>query len=152
MKTPEKVSNAAKTAEIIASSFMIAVLLGVVLFCGGFIKFLIEEEKAPLVQSREEKIDNIVRVFTHNPGQYSVLTLTEDNILKTVELNDVELVMDAPKDKPIYAIVTYFDKGTRKEYHTKTALHVHSAEDVNGGGWTKRVGKHTYSGQTNVIE
>lgn len=126
-------------------------------FIVGFLTFIYHQDKAPLIKVKEERINNIVRVLVHDPGEYSAL-VQEDKTLKSVHLHklqkfkwgEVELVMDATPGEPCFAVVQYFNKND-SPHVTKVTVHLHSVEDVTGGGW-RHGGKHVTTGQTNVVE
>lgn len=166
MSSEEKTPLAVKIFGI-----LLMVVLGCFLLfiCSGAVAWIYNESVTPITAFKEERVNNIARVFMHNPGQYSILILQDDKSLRLLELtalvpdttyqvrvyNEIQIVMDAPKGEPAFADITYYGKKySEKPTHTstKTVLHIHSPDDVEGGGWFNKVGKHTYSGQTNVIE
>lgn len=98
----------------------------------------------------EERTDNIVKVFTHNAGSYSVL-VDKDKKLESVSFGYCDLMADVAEGEPCYAITT---TTTKKGWVLKnqTTLHIHTPHQLEGGSWSQRRGKHTDSGQTNIVE
>lgn len=87
-----------------------------------------------------------VRIFMHNPGEYSAMINKEGQIL-VVNLGYARVMTDAEKDKaPWYQIVKSRDGNFKR-----ATIHIHSPEEVEGGGWQKG-GKYKKQGSTTVIE
>lgn len=98
----------------------------------------------------EIRTDNIVKVFTHNAGSYSVL-VDKDKKLESVFFGYCDLMADVAAGEPCYAITTITTK-KGWELNKRTTLHIHTPHQLEGGSWSQRRGKHTDSGQTNIVE
>lgn len=111
---------------------------------------------------KEARIDNVVRVFMHLPGSYSVMT--EDpstHNVSVVNLNvsypsrcgSAKLVADAPADRPMWVDLTpYKDAPCNCE---SAVIHIHAAREVNGADWEIDHGgkeHHVERGTTEVVE
>jgi len=120
------------------------------------------------------EIDNVVRIFMHEPDDFSVMTkdaTTGIMIIRRVgEIIDeppynrtgrdtYEFVTDVPADKEMYVVVTIWFRWKTSRFsneryrdgrdHFEATFHVHSEKDVEGGGWNH--GKYG-RGQTAVVE
>jgi hypothetical protein len=121
---------------------LVAVLfIGICLFC------LSSCDNGP----KQEKIENVVRIFMHEPGHYSLMIQLSGSIsatMRTVNLSGCEpkFIMDAPKDGEMWVYIEY----PRLENDNRgiADFHIHSENDIDGGGWNH--GKFG-SGQTQVI-
>lgn len=135
------------------------IFVGVMLaLCGGLGTAIYRSATAPITKVREERVENIVRVFVHNPGEYSVLIEKDGKLIDRSfswhvigSGGTVEIATDASQGEPMYATITYYEK-EGSDHHQDVVIHVHSPQDLEGGGWSRRVGKHTHTGKTNVLE
>jgi len=93
------------------------------------------------------KVNNIVRVFMHDPGKYSLM-VREDGQLKSLPFhghsNYFYVYEDVPSGEPMWADVDKTSNGVKT-----ITLHVHDEKDIQGGGWDH--GKFG-SGQTQVFK
>ena len=115
-----------------------------IMFIALFICFFTacSSEKTPVT------VENVKRVFMHKESHYSFLYAIPNNPnelqrLTLRELAQVKIVTDVSPEKDIWLKYTKFGSYYNME------LHLHSAEDINGAGWSH--GKFG-SGQTVVIE
>ena len=137
--------------------------------------------EAPVVTYNRWEANNVLRVFLHNPDEYSILA-QEGGELKLYPLwgpekNKVfasvveslgastrlggyslstKLFQDAIEGKPMTATVEAVDPGFFENWQFIVTVHVHSERSVEGAGWTRlhQVGKQTVAvqGQTQVVE
>jgi len=99
-----------------------------------------------------------VKVFMHQPNEYSCMYFDPSTSeLKTVSFRNwykdetLKIVADVPPDNPMYYEATYKTTDriidTHKEVYA--AIHIHGAEDIQGGGWDHgKFGR----GQTIIVE
>lgn len=129
-------------------------LTGFVFLCGCY-----HTPWNPTKEPKEEKIDSIVRVLMHEPGNYTLVIQGDSGELSQRYLcGKTRMITDVPKDTYMWA--TY-----RPQYDTSGSyemgflyvqavlvIHLHSAEDINGAGWHHDNGKFadTY-GETVII-
>ena len=88
---------------------------------------------------------NVIRVFMHEPGDYSVM-YQEGKEVKTLSLvcyRGVQVLADVPKGEPMY-----YEKTWKKHESARHVIHVHSPQDIKGGGWSNE----DSHGQTIPIE
>ena len=104
----------------------------------------------------DEKIGGVVRIFMHEPSRYSVMVQDPNSSeLKTAEFNlynfcRAKIIADVPKDEKRWiSLKSKKHNVSKRTYYTSFELHIHSAEDINGAGWSH--GKFG-SGTTTVIE
>ncbi len=119
-------------------------------------------------------ITNIVRVFMHQPGEYSVLyqegielksfafysvnfhqPFQGLNVGRGQNLNiKVKIIMDVKEDEPMWALAKTTGKGNwmNNTQDIEVSIHVHSQKDINGAGWMVQDGKTKKFGMTQVIE
>ena len=104
----------------------------------------------------DEKIENVVRIFMHEPSRYSIMIQDPNSSeLKTMQFNlynfcRAKIVADVPKNEKMWIFLKSKKHNVNKDtYYTSFELHVRSAEDINGAGWNH--GKFG-SGTTTVIE
>lgn len=97
-----------------------------------------------------QRIDNVVRVFVHSPGCYSVL-YQDGNRLHEVDFGSrqVTLRVDVPEDKPMWVTYDYSDSWNNGRERLNIEIHIHSPQCVDGGAWHRHKGPH---GRTNVVE
>ena len=131
----------------------VAIGLVVLLIIGGFfygISYL-----ASGVEEGQDKIENVVRVFMHEPGNYSFLVedkKSEKLVLMsyyTYNQEEVDLVTDVPANQKMWATVSWEKRGDGSIFFKEIVIHLHSANDVEGGAWNH--GKHG-RGTTHVLE
>ena len=91
------------------------------------------------------KREHIVRVFMHEPGDYSVLVNNNGELVSKTFACKIRLIRDVPYDEPMY----YEGERNRDGYFLRVEIHVHSEKDINGAGWNH--GKFG-SGQTVEVE
>jgi hypothetical protein len=111
------------------------------------------EEKRPKIKY---KINNVVRVFMHRELEYSFFSQEPGNAKVTIRhycfLNDVKIFADVPKDNPMWVEASGEMIGIHEIIY-KINIHLHSVEEVNGGGWRINRGKFgAEEGQTTVVE
>lgn len=90
---------------------------------------------------------DVVRVFTHKPGQYSVLTKSRgSNQLVSVDLRyqPASIIADVPRDQPMWVAVLKDGNGNK----ISSEIHIHADAPIQGGGWDQ--GKS--HGTTSVVE
>jgi hypothetical protein len=107
---------------------------------------------------------NIVRVFMHEPKNFSVLRMKEDKCLLVDTFHqNVIIVCDVPEGESMWYEINnpvWYDIENPEQKTPPpnggylfrcnwVRIHIHSALDINGGGWDH--GKHG-RGQTQVIE
>lgn len=94
-----------------------------------------------------ERIENIVRIFMHQPGDYSLMIKNPGSAeIETRRCPNVsvKIIQDLEPQQSIWALV-------QKRIGTTSSmeLHIHKPEDINGAGWDNgKQGK----GTTTVIE
>ena len=123
------------------------ILISVILVIGGIIGLASWSDHRDMQIVSEDKRE-IVRVFMHLPGDYSVLVL-DGNELKSITFyaGHPRLVADVPNDKPMW----YEAKMRRNGWTASAIIHIHAPKDVDGAGW-QRGGKFRTSGTTTVVE
>ena len=99
------------------------------------------------------RLDNVVRVLMHQPGEYSIITKgigadSADLPMQYIRSHHTSLRQDVASKKSMW--VEYFPPAGEPSYAMDSlVIHLHSAEEINGAGWNH--GKFG-SGQTVVIE
>lgn len=106
---------------------------------------------------RKGKVENIQRVFMHEPGDYTVMWLDKDKQLQTRRFNgyrsNVILKADVSSGEPMWAEWRGWGSPNhpnedRYVSYERVVIHVHNAESINGAGWNH--GKHG-RGQTQEV-
>lgn len=126
----------------------LAVLMWVILsgMCFFFLSSCEEKELA------QEKVENIVRVFMHEPGRYSFLIQLSNSSVVTMRTFllyncETKFIMDVPKNEKMWAYIKR--ESDPRVFRTFIDVHIHSVRDVEGAGWNHgKFGK----GQTYVIQ
>ena len=109
----------------------------------------------------ESRIENVERVLTDMNGCYELLTLDP----QSKEVNErqfcgyvyqrsteIRLFADALSGQPMWADYRFKEQDKNGYCHYELDIHMHSAKDVNGGGWQRTVGKQSQRGGVEVIE
>ena len=101
----------------------------------------------------------IIAIYMHDPGKYSVLYRAEDHSLVNLYFNmvwvnnqtppDMKLIDDVPQGSNMWYLASLREGGMNMEGYVKVHIHIHSSTDVNAGGWNHGKGGH---GQTTVLE
>ncbi len=127
-------------------------LLMVALFCGVLFAGCWVAMQFQPPETRTPVKVNIERVFMHQAGQYSVL-VQEDGKLHSRQLGWAEVYTDVEMGAPMYYDAIHLFQKDRQDHLEKVKIHIHSAADIGGAGWIKRVGKNGHiEGQTTVVE
>ncbi len=114
------------------------------------------EQPVMVVSKGPVIVSNVVAVYMHLPGDYSVMT-QEGQVLTikrvadhvkeahTGEFRWVGLAADAIPDKPMWMELNYITKDGMQG--CEVIIHMHSPKDLNGAGWTReeRHGKTNYA-------
>lgn len=105
-----------------------------------------------VVGHSEKRVDNVVRVFMHQPHEYTFM-IEKDG---TAELEThhfryakIRLVADVPAEDQMWALVREVEERGGYKFVEEIVIHIHSPKDINGAGWDR--GK-SGSGQTHVVE
>lgn len=100
----------------------------------------------------DEKIENVIRVFMHEPNKFSFMIQTQESSeIRMITLEGkAEFIADALETEKMWVIA----RGRQVHYGgyvsvNRLEIHIHSPKDINGAGWDH--GKFG-SGQTQVIE
>lgn len=92
------------------------------------------------------KIDNVRRVFMHQPGHYSVLVQDGAELkIKDFPSHNTKLIMDAKDGKMWVEGHKYNDQ----QLWSQVIIHITSEKDIEGGGF--KLGKSP-EGKTNVVK
>lgn len=118
----------------------------------------------------ELRIDNVVRVFMHEPHRYTLfaqqpeakeLTTYEFDISRGWEYRnshgevlarcDIRLLTDVSQREPMWATSERWGDHPPGN-DCRLTIHLHDPSDVEGGSWTQRRNKRTVHGTTHAIE
>jgi hypothetical protein len=105
-----------------------------------------------------EKVEGITRVMMHQPHEYTFFVPKPNSAELTLvhaalpsEAQGVMRIMEDVKGDGLpWALIKRqrdIDKWTRV-----IEIHIRGVEDIEGGGWSRRVGKSTPRGQTTVLD
>lgn len=93
----------------------------------------------------------IVKVMMHEAGRYTVF-LEEDKTLVPEEVDSTKVIADVPDGESMYiesVVVERNDKHQELVYE----IHIHKADELNGGMWRQHRGKAPdRTGQTTIVE
>jgi len=127
---------------VIFLTMVVLLVVGAALFYRDITAFTLPENKKM----------NVDRIYMHEPGRYSVMIKTgpKGEELEIIELRadrKIHIIADVPSQDPCWV---YFEREkTMKQSWEKIWIHVHSPQDIQGGGWNHgKFGK----GQTVIIE
>ena len=105
----------------------------------------------------ESRIENVERVLTDMNGCYELLTLDPQS--KEVDerrfctlRTKIRLFADALSGQPMWADYRFKEQDEDGYCRYELDIHMHSAKDINGGGWQRTVGKRSQTGGVEVIE
>jgi len=133
----------------------IAFMAFVVCFDVGAFLFLkkTSEWKGAKLLKVEIKVDNIVRVFMHEPGAYNFLVSRNGILVPTENYRHspqrVIIMPDVSREQFMWARVYYKEEEGYGFPQAYLEIHVHSEKDIEGGGWNHgKFGR----GQTVVVE
>jgi hypothetical protein len=163
--TPESDSLGGLLRRMIFSAvrhnkFLTCLMAILVLFTIGLIIYTIKEEKK--VSSITENILGVERVFYHERGLYSLLVnqgySRELVFIKVPDFplcyeSKVKVVGDVSSNNGIWAQKTMRLVNGREVCVSTYDIHIHSAQDIQGGSWDH--GKHKNGdshGQTLIVE
>lgn len=101
------------------------------------------------------KYNNVVRVFVHDPGEYSILVEDKDTKELTsirwskwdTEFHRYKVYADVKRNDNIWVKTTKtwgFDKNT-----IEIEIHIHNSKEIEGGSWNHN---KEGSGHTNSLE
>lgn len=144
-----------KENKVILGIFVGALVLTGLIFTG--LHFWIEHEKQVNAErlKQENKVENIARIFMHEPGVYSFLIADKDGILHPTDNyryspEHVKMPSDVPKGKLKWAREYYaLDPRWPQNPTRYLEIHIHSEKDIEGGGYNHgKFGR----GQTSVVE
>lgn len=123
------------------------------------------------VKEPELRINNVVRVFMHEPHRYTLLArrpeaqeldahtfaVSVDHKIADSSGNrlatcGVHLRADVEMGAPMWATVERWREVGTTTFDCILTIHLHDPQDVEGGGWTEQRGKKTVRGTTQVVE
>jgi hypothetical protein len=79
-----------------------------------------------------KKQDNILRVFMHEPNDYSIMYKQIDE-LKTIRIGRARVMADVPEGKPMWA--KWLEADDSHHNKCEAEIHIHSPKDIDGGAW-----------------
>ena len=102
----------------------------------------------------EHRIDNVVRVYMHEPNWYTFDTQEpESPVVKSITLrthfDKLVRLTDVPLEKPMWVKYATRENGCNGYMVQAVEIHLHSVRDINGAGWNHSKSGH---GQTTVVE
>ncbi len=109
----------------------------------------------------ERRMLNVARIFMHTPTPFSLLVpvgevewglVDASNCAAKRRCDEVVFLMDVPADKPMWYRAFRFQKHGNWFYTDRAEFHIRTPADIEGGGWSRRSGKKTIYGTTNVIQ
>lgn len=100
----------------------------------------------------DEKIDDVVKVFLHEPRHYSFLCKMPDSnelILRDFRNISPRIFRDVPSNKNMYVELRGIWKNIDGMHYNSVTIHIHAVSGIEGAGWDHgKFGR----GQTQVIE
>lgn len=107
------------------------------------------------------RIENVERVLTDMQGCYELLTVDPQS--KEVgelqfcgfiyqRFTTIRLLADVLPEQSMWADHLFKEQNADGYCSYELDIHIHSAKDINGGGWQRTVDKHTQKGAVEVIE
>ena len=101
----------------------------------------------------EYKVDNIVRIFMHEPSHYTFLVQDPNSTLiqrKWIKMKpgNITLLADVPAGKHSLLLIGKDADGRIR----KVELHLHNVAAIGAAGWRTQAGKEMRTGQTHVVE
>jgi hypothetical protein len=116
-----------------------------------FVVYMDEKDKPTI--PIEALVINIDQVSEHSPEHYSVKYTLPNGHLDEIYLGtDADLIPDIPEDQPMWAQIERAKSENGDIFYMSGVVHIHSAADINGAGYRKRVGKHWVQEQTVVVD
>ena len=114
--------------------------------------FIVSCSKNKESSPQTEKIQNIVRIFMHEPLNYTVMiqkdSLNECKMITFEQpITKVHFIADVPDSSLSWVIVK--QDNHRMLRYKELWFHIHNPEDIEGGGWNHGKGG---KGETIVIE
>lgn len=100
-------------------------------------------------------ISGIERILMHKPGEFTFIQRSKGTntlILHTLtcEPKQITLITDVGPEKLSW--VEYTTINPAWDSCLKMVIHLHSSDEINPAGWSRRVGKRTEQGTTVEIE
>lgn len=99
----------------------------------------------------EEKYENVVRIFMHNPNELSFMTSDghklKQHLTKAMD-GEISYYTDVPEVENSWIVVRQFNKRRM----TEIEVHLHSPKEIEGGKWYRGGYRSGSSGFTKVIE
>src|SRR6185436_2921716 len=93
----------------------------------------------------DETIQGVTRIFMHNPNVYSVMI--QDPTTKVMTIKSLptchgggnpctsQFIPDVPNDQLMWVLIKTYRQETDTVKLSAVEFHVHSEQDVEGGGW-----------------
>lgn len=108
-----------------------------------------------------QRIENVERVLTDMQGCYELLTVDPQS--KEVgelqfcgfinqRFTTIRLLADVLPEQSMWANHRFKEQDANGYCSYELDIHIHSAKDINGGGWQRTVDKHTQKGAVEVVE
>jgi hypothetical protein len=119
--------------------------------------FIMPMHTAVAQKEGSSKRMEIERLFMHQVGVFSVVIMTPQGEFSFEEIKQiwgVHVVPDVPQEKKMYVEYISFHEGSwgMDGRYSKIVIHIHSVEDINGGGYEVRYGKSHQQVQTTVVK
>ena len=93
---------------------------------------------------------DVRRVFMHQSYEYSIMVPKDGSgELNTIKVyGPAKIFSNTPDGSPMWAQARMKKDGS----FYSLEVHIHSAQEINGGGWEKRQNKQIVKGMTEVVE
>lgn len=128
----------------------------ILLIAGLLFAFIAPVHSAEAQKEGSSRRVEIERLFMHRAGEFSVAIRTpqgEFTFEKINQMLDVHVVPDVSQEKKMFVEYISFHESfwSRNGRYSRIVIHIHSVEDINGGGY-RTGGKSSVSVQTTVVK